>query len=252
MVLIASPACYRSDRGRGAAAANLPEQSGPIVAVAVRSPTTEAGGGEFKPHPFDWPQWQGPERTASSHETNLLKEWPKEGPPLVWKVKGLGGGYSTPSIAAGRIFGMGFKGNDEIVWCLEETTGKELWSTRIAAANRGIGYGEGPRCTPTVDGDLVYALGVSGDLACLEVASGHERWRKNLPKDFGGRMMSGWGYSESPLVDGDLLIATPGGGKATLVALKKESGGRPATIHSIPWRRSRWRRGRGRQVSLAL
>jgi outer membrane protein assembly factor BamB len=190
----------------------------------MRSATGESAVGAFKPGASDWPQWQGPDRTARSQETNLLKEWPRAGPPLVWKVQGLGGGYSTPSIAAGRVFGMGYKTEDEIVWCLEEANGKELWSARIAAANRGVGYGEGPRCTPTVDGELLYALGVSGDLVCLEAATGKARWHKNLPRDLGGRMMSGWGYSESPLVDGDQLIATPGGDQATLVALEKVSG----------------------------
>src|SRR5687767_11010517 len=67
---------------------------------------------------FDWPQWQGPDRTAHSKETGLLKEWPKDGPPLAWKIKGLGGGDSTPSIAAGRIYGMSHRGEDEFVWAL--------------------------------------------------------------------------------------------------------------------------------------
>jgi outer membrane protein assembly factor BamB len=119
---------------------------------------------------------------------------------------------------------MGFRGEDEIVWALSEETGKELWSTRIASANHNIGYDEGSRCTPTVDGELLFAIGVGGDLVCLETATGKERWRKNLPKDFDGHMMSGWGYSESPLVDGPKVIVTPGGQKATLVALDKKTG----------------------------
>jgi outer membrane protein assembly factor BamB len=178
----------------------------------------------FKPKPHDWPQWQGADRTAVSRETGLLKSWPKEGPPLAWKVKGVGGGFSTPSIAAGRVFGMGFVGDDEVVWALEEATGKEIWSTRIAKATRGIDHGSGPRCTPTVDGDRLYALGIAGELACLESASGKMVWQKNLTsKEFGGRR-PGWGYSESPLVDGDKLIVTPGGKDATLAALNKKTG----------------------------
>lgn len=178
---------------------------------------------EFKPQPFDWPQWQGPDRTTISRETGLLKTWPKEGPPLAWKVSGMGGGYCTPSVAAGRIVGMSYRGDDEVVWALDETNGKELWQTRIAAANRRVGYGDGSRCTPTVDGNVLYALGVSGDLVCLNVADGQEVWRKNLVKDFKGNV-PGWGYSESPLVDGEKLIATPGGKQATLVALNKKNG----------------------------
>src|SRR6516164_4179204 len=161
-----------------------------------------------QPRKFDWPQWQGQDRTAVSRETGLLKEWPSQGPPLVWTINTLGGGYSTPSIAAGRIFGMSYRGDDEVVWALEEATGKELWSVRIARADRNIGYGEGSRCTPTVDGDVLYALGVSGDLVCLETAGGVKRWHKNLPRDFGGTV-GGWKYSESPLIDGDKLLCTP-------------------------------------------
>jgi outer membrane protein assembly factor BamB len=157
----------------------------------------------------------------------LLKSWPKEGPPLVWQAKELGGGFSTPSIAAGRIFGMAYRKHDqeddEVVWALAEHNGRELWHMRIASANRKVGYGEGPRCTPTVDGDRLYALGVSGDLVCLEVATGKEVWHRNLVKEFGGGIPS-WGYSESPLVDGNKVIVTPGRKKATLVALDKKTG----------------------------
>jgi hypothetical protein len=99
-----------------------------IFALALATLGQSAFGGEF-----DWPQWQGPERTAQSKETGLLKEWPKDGPPLTWKIKGLGGGDSTPSVAAGRIYGMSHRGSDEIVWALSETDGKELWAVRIGA-----------------------------------------------------------------------------------------------------------------------
>jgi outer membrane protein assembly factor BamB len=177
----------------------------------------------FQPQPFDWPQWRGSKRDSVCTETGLLQQWPEEGPKLLWKARNLGGGYSTPSVAAGRIFGMSFRGKDEGVWALDANTGKELWWTRIADRGR-IGYGEGSRCTPTVDGASLYALGVSGDLACLEVATGKICWQKSLTRDFGGRMMSGWGYSESPLVDGDVLVCTPGGKNATLVALDKHTG----------------------------
>jgi outer membrane protein assembly factor BamB len=170
----------------------------------------------------DWPQWQGIARTAISKETGLLKSWPKEGPPLKWKVKGLGGGYSTPSVAGGRIFGMAYCDKDEVVYCLSEQDGKELWVTRIAGKG-SAGYNEGPRCSPTVDGNRVYVLGISSDLVCLEAATGQIVWRKNLKKDYGGKMMSGWGFSESPLIDGDKLIVTPGGKDAGLIALDKKS-----------------------------
>lgn len=195
-----------------------------VVAVALLfAAVVAASAADFSPQPFDWPQWHGPNRDAVSKEKGLLHKWPDGGPKVVWKAKGLGGGYSAPSIAAGRIFGMSFRNGEEVVWALTEKDGKELWNRKIAGAGK-VGYGDGPRCTPTVDGDRLYALGVSGDLACLDVADGKIVWQKNLAKDFGGRMMSSWGYSESPLIDGDKLICTPGGKDATVLALDKKTG----------------------------
>lgn len=179
--------------------------------------------GDFAPQKYDWPQWQGQARTATSAETGLLPSWPKEGPPLAWKITGIGDGYSTPSIAAGRIFTMGNRANSEYVIALDEKNGKELWATSTGAVRANGGGYPGPRCTPTVDGNVLYALGLNGDLLCLDVADGKERWRKDLRKDFDGRV-GGWGYCESPLVDGDRLIITPGGKKATLAALNKKTG----------------------------
>jgi outer membrane protein assembly factor BamB len=175
--------------------------------------------------PFDWPQWQGPDRNAVSKETGLLKEWPKDGPPLAWKVKGLGGGYSAPSVAGGRIFGLSNRGSDEVVWALSEADGKEQWVTRLGppAPQRMPQGREGPRCTPTVDGERLYVLGLGGDLACLEARDGKVVWQRSLTRDFGGRVPR-WSYRESPLVDGDKVICTPGGPDTTLVALDKRTG----------------------------
>jgi outer membrane protein assembly factor BamB len=175
----------------------------------------------------DWPQWEGPDRNNISGETGLLKEWSGDGPPLVWKTTKLGGGYSAPSISHGRIFGMSFRGDDEVVWALRESDGKEQWSTVIGQAGKdsiGRPGNEGPRCTPTVDGDVLYALGATGELVCLKTNDGQEVWHKNLKKDFGGHSMANWGYCESPLVDGDKLICTPGGNDATTAALDKRTG----------------------------
>src|SRR5206468_1191512 len=107
----------------------------------------------------DWPQWRGPDRTGVSRETGLLKSWPAGGPRLAWKATGLGEGYTAPSIANGRIYGMGLRGNEEVVWALDERTGKEVWHTPIAAGAHLDGQqgGNGPRATPTVEGALVYA-----------------------------------------------------------------------------------------------
>lgn len=173
----------------------------------------------------DWPQWQGPARNAISKETGLLKEWPKDGPPLAWKIQGLGGGDSTPSIAAGRIYGMSHRGADEIVWALSEKEGKEVWAVRIAPAHSTSWpqSKEGPSATPTVDGDRLYVIGLAGNVACLQVADGKVVWQRNLMADFKGRAPM-WNYRESPLIDGDKVICTPGGEEATMVALNKLTG----------------------------
>jgi outer membrane protein assembly factor BamB len=173
----------------------------------------------------DWPQWQGPDRNAVSKEKGLLQEWPKGGPPLAWKAKGLGGGDSAPSVAGGKLFGMSNRGADEVVWALSEADGKELWVTRLGPAFQQQWHQskEGPACTPTVDGERLYVLGVGGDLACLRAKDGHILWQLSLKKEFGGTPGM-WNYRESPLVDGDKVVCTPGGPDAALVALDKATG----------------------------
>ena len=174
---------------------------------------------------FDWPQWQGPDRTAHSKETGLLKEWPKDGPPLAWKVTGLGGGDSTPSIAAGRIYGMSTRGENEFVWALSEKDGKEIWAVKVAPAlpQNWPQSKEGPSATPTVDGDRLYVVGLAGNVACLQATDGKVVWQRNYVTDFGGSSPM-WSFRESPLVDGDKVICTPGAQDAMLVALDKLTG----------------------------
>jgi outer membrane protein assembly factor BamB len=151
-----------------------------------------------------------------------LDKWPSGGPPLAWKAKGLGGGFSSVSIAGGRIFTMGEGTDSSFVLALDVNGGKHLWTAKLGRPGGGGGY-PGPRCTPTVDGNLLYALDQHGDLICLEASSGKEQWRKSLSRDFGGSAPN-WGYTESPLVDGDKLLCTPGGSKGAIVALDKTSG----------------------------
>jgi outer membrane protein assembly factor BamB len=160
-----------------------------------------------------------------SKETALLKEWPKDGPKLVWQVKEIGSGYSTPSVVGKRLYLLSNEGTEkEFVQALEVTDGKRAWMTPIGKVGRNEGpQYPGARSTPTVDGDSIYALGSDGDLVCLETANGAIRWNKNLRSAFGGKPGK-WAYAESPLVDGDALVCTPGGSDATLVALNKKSG----------------------------
>ena len=170
----------------------------------------------------NWPQWRGPNRDGISKETGLLKQWPAEGPPLVWKASGAGQGYSSFAVANGRLITMGLRGDREFVIAFEVATGKESWATPHGSAFRND-RGNGPRGTPTVDGDRIYALGGSGDLSALDARSGKAIWTKNILKEFGGRNIT-WGISESPLVVGNKLLVNPGGPGASIVALNKSDG----------------------------
>ena len=186
-----------------------------ILTISPRVQTASAAVGE-------WPQWRGPARNGISPDTGLLKDWAQGGPALAWKSNGLGGGYASLAIAGGKIFTLGDRGDDQFVFGLNQADGKVLWSTKIGPAHHDE-FG-GPRGTPTVDGNMVYAIGTEGVLLALDAATGKEIWRKNLPSDLGGRMMSQWKFSEPPLVDGPKLVFTPGGRNAGIVAVDKKTG----------------------------
>ncbi len=162
----------------------------------------------------EWTRWRGPNGDGISAERGLLKQWPAEGPPLAWQSKGFGSGYSSVAVAGDKVFTLGEKDAHTQLIAASVKDGKILWSTPM-----GDG-GDGPNCTPTVDGDLVFCVSHSGDLACVNAKTGKLVWRRHLKRDLGGRMMSGWGFSESPLVDGDKLICTPGGQDSLLAAIE--------------------------------
>ena len=170
----------------------------------------------------DWPQWRGPDRTDRSSETGLLDSWPADGPPLVWKSSGLGEGYSSVAVADGRIYTLGDLGDATYAIAMSEKDGKQLWKTKFSDPGGHNKY-KGSRSTPTVAGGHVYVLSQHGDLACL-TTGGDLKWSRNLDREFGGKMMSGWKYSESPLVDGDKVVCTPGGSQGTVLALNKNTG----------------------------
>jgi outer membrane protein assembly factor BamB len=174
----------------------------------------------------DWSQWRGPQRNGISRETGLLKEWPKDGPKLLWKIADAGSGYSTPAVVGDRLYFLGNEGlNNESVHAVTVKDGKRVWSARLGKVGPNAAQANyaAARSTPTVEGDVLYALGSDGDLACLEIGTGKVRWQKSLRTDFAGNP-GDWAYAESPLIDGDTLVCTPGGSEATLVALKKKSG----------------------------
>ncbi|MBS0260974.1 MAG: PQQ-binding-like beta-propeller repeat protein, partial [Planctomycetes bacterium] len=164
----------------------------------------------------DWPTFRGLARTGVSPDTGLLTSWPAEGPKLVWQNKGAGRGYASLTIAGDRIYTLGDgpstgDAKDEFLICFERSTGNPVWKTKTGAPwNEGPKDWQSSRSTPTVDGNLVYVVTPHGELVCCDAQSGAEAWRKNLKAEFKGNKGDGWGYSESPLIDGDLLICTPG------------------------------------------
>ena len=174
----------------------------------------------------DWPQWRGPDRDGISRDNGLLKQWPAGGPKLLWQVNDIGDGYSTPAVVGTRIYLMSNRGmENEFVQALSTQDGKPIWTTRVGNVgnpNQNPPYAKA-RSTPTVDGDFVYVLGSDGDLACLEARNGKIRWQKSIRKEFGGQPGE-WAYAESPLVDGDLVVVTPGGAQATMAAVNKRTG----------------------------
>lgn len=173
----------------------------------------------------DWPQWRGPTRNGISQETGLLQKWPEAGPPLVWQITDVGSGFSTPSVVGDRIYLLGNEGMDnEFVQARDVKTGDLIWQQRIGRVGKNEGpFYPGARSTPTVVGDFLYALGSNSDLACLKTKDGSIVWTTNLKKDFGGNP-GRWAYAESPLVDGEILVCTPGGEEATLLALDRDNG----------------------------
>jgi outer membrane protein assembly factor BamB len=170
----------------------------------------------------DWPQWRGPNRDGVSAERGLLKDWPAGGPPLVWKTGGAGEGYSSFSTANGRLYTLGARGGTEYVIAFDAATGKRLWESEHGQRFSND-RGDGPRATPTIEGDKLYAFGASGDLSAMDATTGKVLWRVNVLKQFGGQNIT-WGLSESPLVLSDRILVNAGAPGASIVALKKADG----------------------------
>jgi hypothetical protein len=170
----------------------------------------------------DWPQWRGPARDGLSMETGLLKQWPAGGPPRVWSAGSLGAGYGSIAVSGDRVFVQGMQNRQSVVTALNRADGKVVWTKTIGPAVSN-NMGPGPRGTPTINAGRAFVLTENGDLACLRVIDGFIVWQRNILKDFGGRNL-GWLVSESPLVDGNAVIVSPGGRGAGMAALDKVSG----------------------------
>ncbi len=171
---------------------------------------------------MDWFQWRGPNRDGHSAEIGLLEEWPSGGPREIWRATGAGTGFSSFSASNNRLFTLGARANVEYVIAFDATSGNRLWEVPNGQRFRND-MGDGPRSTPTVDGDRVYAFGGTGELVCLEAASGKKLWSLNVVNQFGGNTPY-WGYSESPLIVGDRIILNAGGRRASIVAINKLNG----------------------------
>jgi outer membrane protein assembly factor BamB len=190
----------------------------PVTIVVLLLATALSGAAQNS----TWSQWRGPNRDGKSTETGLLKDWPAEGPARIWRATGVGIGYSSFSVADGKLFTLGARGSIEFVIALDEATGAKHWET----ANGSLfsnDRGDGPRGTPTVDGDRLYAFGGSGDLSCLAIDTGTVIWKRNVLKDFKGANPY-WGLSESPLVLEDRVLVNAGGPNASIVAFNKTTG----------------------------
>ncbi len=179
-----------------------------------RPETTSPGG--------DWPQWRGPNRDGKSPETGLPTQWPSGGPQLVWNVTGLGEGYSTPAVNGDVVYVLGTRGNQEFIFARRTDNGSAIWEANIGSKGSGGGF-PGPKGTPIINDGRIYAIGSDGTLVCVSQSDGASIWKKNFKRDFGGEH-GHWEYAESPLIDGDKLICTPGGNNASIVALRKDNG----------------------------
>ncbi len=192
-----------------------------LVALALVASAGVGAYGQEAPA-GDWPQWQGPDRNGLSKESGLLSQWPAAGPQVLWTNSAVGIGYGSIAVKGDRIFVQGSNRKQSLVHSLNRADGKPVWSKPLGTAGEND-RGSGPRGTPTIDGDLLYVLTESGDLACLKAADGSIVWQRNILKEFRARNIP-WLISESPLIDGGHVIVTPGGRNATLVALDKMTG----------------------------
>ncbi len=196
-----------------------------VLALALASVAVPAASPAAEPCP--WPQWRGPDQQDISADTGLLASWPEGGPPKLWEIDRLGNSHSSFAICGGKLYTMGGMRQGQCIVCVDPGEGKILWAAPLSTA-RGR-----PNSTPTVNEGRVYAVTSDGMLGCVDAESGKLVWRTHLQKDLGGGKTPGWKFAESPFVDGDRLLCTPGGEDALLAALDKTTG-RPIWKTALP------------------
>ncbi len=168
-----------------------------------------------------WNQWRGPDRDDLSTETGLLQEWPAGGPEKLWEFTDCGIGYAGPAIVGSRLYILGSRNGEEFLLCLDATNGSEVWASPLGKEFENS-WGNGPRATPTIEGEFVYAVGAEGRLSCFRIDDGSEVWSVTM-QDLGGNTPR-WGYSESPIIHEEKILYTPGGEQGAIVALDKATG----------------------------
>ena len=198
-----------------------PVEPSPPAAAPVSEPATEPSPPDVSEAsgPY-WPAFQGPRGDNISDETGLLREWPGDGPKLLWTAKGMGEGYTTVSLAGGLIYTAGNIDNKTMVTALG-LDGETRWQMPAGAA--WTKDYSGTRSTPTIDGDRLYYQNPLGELSCLKAATGELIWQVNVLERFGAQNIQ-WALAESSLIDGNRVISTPGGPKTAVVALDKMTG----------------------------
>ena len=185
----------------------------------------------------DWPHWMGPKRDNTWNEAGILEKFPAGGPKKVWSFP-VAGGYAGPAVVGDMVYVTDYVTKDKVpegnwdlaeqtglerVFAVSAKTGKEVWKHEYAVKYK-VSYPAGPRCTPTVDGEVVYTLGTMGDLYALNAKTGKEIWKKNLKDEYKVTKFAIWGYAAHPLVDGKKLIVVAGGTDSQIVALDKATG----------------------------
>ncbi len=167
----------------------------------------------------DWPRWRGPDLNGISRETGWSDKWPAGGPERLWRVR-VDTGFAAVTVANGRVYTMGNRNDTDIVFCLDEKTGKEIWRREYPSPKAPRYYDGGPSCTPTVDGGVVFTLGRQGDAFAFDAGTGKTLWSKNAAEEIDAEYPE-WGYSGSPFVAGDKLLLNVG---TAGLALDKKSG----------------------------